>query len=31
MSGETAVVMTSNLFRWDGRKYAFYREKSGPI
>jgi hypothetical protein len=31
MSGETAVVYTSVLFRWDGRKYAKYRVKSNNI
>jgi hypothetical protein len=31
MSAETAVVFTSVLFRWDGRKYIEFREKSKQI
>jgi len=31
LSAETAVELTTVLFRWDGNKYAVFREKSGPI
>jgi hypothetical protein len=31
ISGETAIQFSSVLLRWDGDKYAAYREKSEPI
>ena len=31
LSGETAVELTTVLFRWDGDKYVVFREESGPI
>ena len=31
MSAETAVEFTSVLFRWDGKKYSEYKEKSEEI
>jgi hypothetical protein len=31
MSAETAVKFSSVLFRWNGRKYVAFREKSEPM